>query len=145
MIDNDIEVGASPRIAVVFEGVLAKPLKNRISMYSYAKSGKWDGLAACWELQKTTLKSINQIAYRDNIPVDIYTFLYGQEFAEAIALRFARIDSSIGNVWYVTPEELSEAADTSPMLNRIYDSDQKRLASYGWRAMGVNFGGTIVY
>lgn len=143
MLANDIIADAPPRLAVIFEGVLGKPMRSRLKMYPMAVAGKWDGLAALWELQPTTLKSINQLAYRDSVPVDVYTFLYGQDFAEALALRFQRIDAHVANVWHTTQEELAAAADTSPTLKYVFDSDKDRLAKYGWRAKSVKFGGTI--
>lgn len=146
MLNNDIDSVVGSRIAVVFEGVLGVPMFKRHTMYLMARQGKWEGLAASFELQPTTMASINQLAHRDSLPIDIYTFKYGADFAEALALRFMAIQLAVSNVWYVSEEDAKNMAEVAGGTTKyIYDSDQKRLESYGFRGFGVKPGGAIQY
>jgi hypothetical protein len=139
---GDIAAGwESNRVVLVWEGTCgtqpqgAAALRERM----LRMRGRWEEVVKMWGFIEAPLQRAFALAYK-NIPVDTITFI-DPEFAEALEAMLERIGARIHRVeWYENPEDYARVLNVSRDVTYVVDSDPKRLAIFGHRALPVVHG-----
>jgi hypothetical protein len=140
--DGDIDNTVTPRLLVVWEGLLAIPPdaseKNRFSTWiSARKSGKTRTMIDSFDLNTTMAKHVWDVTWRRNYSVDVVTFL-GVQYLPHIEAWIDRHDLPIGHVTNETPDTLARRLSYMPHVAAVYDPDPTRRYTYGGKGRLMN-------
>ena len=122
------------RVAVVWEAVVAT---------DDSPSRRWRGdrppQKRAWRTAPITIRSINRLA-RNNVPVDVWTFLGDDDWAEHLLDHLRDLSVQVANVRYYSDVTEAVADISLGTYKVVYDSDHDRLERYGWAGRFVGRG-----
>ena len=132
MYKGDISNEVSPRLVVVFEGLLGVLPNARVrAAESVArKARRWKKAVSLWEINELAGRAIWDVTMRKHQTVDVATYL-GEEFAEALAERLDDENLPISKVWATEPHLLARELAYRPDLAAIYDPNPAHQFTYG--------------
>jgi len=142
MKDGDISNAVSPRLLVVWEGLIALPPNaadtSRITSWVKARrSGKTRATIDSFTLNDTMAKHIWDVTVRRGYSVDTVTFL-GAEFLPHIEAWIDRYDLPIGHVTNESPDNLARRLAYMPHVAAVYDPEPSRRYTYGGKGRLMN-------
>jgi hypothetical protein len=133
--DGDISNQISPRLLIVWEGLLALPPdeedKSRFGAWIDARRyGKTRAIVDAFRLNEEMAKHIWDITWRKGFSVDVVTFM-GHQYLPAIERWIDRHDLPVGHVTDDTPDTLARRLAYMPHVAAVYDHDPARRFTYG--------------
>lgn len=130
---GDISNEVSPRLVVVFEGLIAslpEGAKARAQYDSLVKKEKWSEALALFEINELMAKHVLDLVWRQRFTVDVVTFI-GPEMAELIEKRMDDEGIPIGRVFHTSSVLLGRSVAYRPDIAVIYDPDPSHRFTYG--------------
>lgn len=130
---GDISNDVTPRLLVVFEGLLGtkdfpeedKPKRRGL----FRKKTEGENIDD-WTFNDKVVRAVWDMVWRHKYSVDVVTFL-GEEFALALTDRFDEEGIPIGKVTATQPHFLARKLAYMPDVAAVYDADQSRRFTYG--------------
>lgn len=125
---GDISNEVSPRLVVVFEGLLGilPERREHVAELALRKLGRRSAQAKrsvnAYEINEPLAHVIWDTVWRYRYSVDVVTYL-GEEFAEALTERLDREGLPIGRVWADEPHKLGRRIAHMPDVAAIYDNE----------------------
>lgn len=129
---GDISNQMSPRLVVVFEGLLGLlPNPRARAAESLArKAHQWKRAVRQYEMNELAAKKIWDVTWRKGHSVDVITWL-GDDFAEALQVRLDDENLPINRVYAAEPHQLARSLAYAPDIAAIYDPDPRHSFTFG--------------
>lgn len=132
MRNGDLSNRAVPRVVIVFENAIGYlPEGRRAEWRKLARKGRWDDVAALFDLDQLMLRKVNDLARRFDVHVDVVTYCGPEEFARALERVFDRENVLVRIVTATTPERLARRTSYEPDIVSIFDGNQAHSLVYG--------------
>lgn len=129
---NDLANTAVPRVVVIFENGLGYlPDDRRVKWRKLARAGRWDDVAALFELDQIMLRKITWLTYHRSMTIDVATFCGPAEFARALERLLDRENVPVRIVTATTPERLARRTSYESDIVAIYDGNPGHVFVYG--------------
>lgn len=128
MQNGDISNEVSPRLVVVFEGLLGVLPERRESAFEFAartfgrRASQAKRSVNSYEINEPLARVIWDTIWRYRYSVDVVTYL-GEDFAGALEERLDRENLPIGRVWADEPHKLARRIAHMPDVAAIYDNE----------------------
>jgi hypothetical protein len=124
MRDNDLSNTPMPRIAVVFEGALGFLKPDRFGdFWALMDKTRYRDALELWDLNDLATRIIWDRVWRDDLTIDVITYLGPDAFARELAEYLGREELPVNQVWATTPKILARKLPLMPDLIRVYDPD----------------------
>ncbi len=125
---GDISNWASPRIIVVLEGVLCRPVPPHKRIFA-RKATQVEADPGTWSWETIPVQKVVDYGGRLNVPVEVVTFM-GQAIADAAADWMARYDIEVTSVEAVDFDWFCRSLRWRQGV-RVVDTDPERIQHYG--------------
>jgi hypothetical protein len=125
---GDISNEVTPRLVVVFEGMLGTLPERRESAFEFAartfgrRAQQQKRAVSAYEINEPLAHVIWDTVWRHRYSIDVVTYL-GEEFAEALTERLDVEGLPIGRVWADEPHKLARRIAHMPDVAAIYDNE----------------------
>ena len=115
---------AVPRLVIVWEnGIGYLPDDRRAEWRKLSRAGKWDDVAALFELDSLMLRKITWLSFHKAMTIDVVTFCGPDAFARALERLFDREHVPVSIVQSTNPERLARRTSFEPDIAAIYDGN----------------------
>lgn len=129
---GDLANRAVPRHVIVFENAIGYlPEERRVQWRKLAKAGRWDDVAALFELDRTMLHKIAWLCLRKGVTIDVVTYCGPAAFARALERLFDREHVPVSIVQATNPERLARTTSYEHDIVAIYDGNAQHQLAYG--------------
>jgi hypothetical protein len=129
---GDLSSAPVPRFVVVFEnGIGTLPDSRRAQWRKLARKGRWDDVAALFDLSPMMLRKITDLTFRHNVSVDVVTYCGPVDFAAALARRFDAEHVPVRIVQASTPDRMARRTSFEPDIVAVYDGNPEHAMVYG--------------
>lgn len=115
------------RVAVVWESVMARVTSKRWGLGWRRPPADWRH----WRMSPITVRSMNRLA-RNNVPVDVWTFMGNEDWADELLEHLRNLSISVANVRHYASVDDAVHDIALGTYKIVYDSDHGRLERYGW-------------
>jgi hypothetical protein len=121
---GDISNEVSPRLVVVFEGLLGNlpTSRTRAGEAVARRAHQWKRAVKAYEINEPLAHVIWDTVWRHRYSVDVITYL-GDEFAEALEWRLDIEGLPIGRIWADEPKKLARRLAHMPDVAAIFDNE----------------------
>lgn len=132
MLKGDIDNRVSPRLVVVFEGLLGLlPTPRARGAESLArKAHQWTRAVRQYEINELAAKKIWDVTWRKGHTIDVITWL-GDDFAEALQSRLDDENLPVSRVYSTEPHHLARSITYQLDIAAIYDPDPSHAFTFG--------------
>lgn len=140
---GDISNEVSPRLVVVWEGMLGIPTEQPAAIKTWArkigrnKEALLKRAVAEFEINEPLAKVIWDTVWRHQYSVDVVTYL-GDPFARALEKRLDDENLPIGRVWAAVPHLLAREIAYMPDLAAIFDNENYMVYGSKGRTLPAN-------
>lgn len=138
MLRGDLSNTVTPRLLVVFEGLVAYLSAGNVASYNELGSlGDWPAALQCWDLSPLALTKISDLVTRRDIKVEVVSFAVPPEGAASLADRFDEESVPVSRVVSSTPERTARRLAYAPDIARVYCPDPRHALMCGSKGFHV--------
>jgi hypothetical protein len=131
---GDISNEVSPRLVIVWEGLLALPPQKEDGGFrqwlTARQAGKTARMINAFDLNEEMAKHVWDMVWRRRFTIDCVTFL-GDQYVDAIEKWIDKHDLPIARVTCDTPQTLARRLAYMPAVAAVYDPEPSRALTYG--------------
>lgn len=129
---GDISNEVSPRLLIVFEGLLGilPDSKARAAESVARKARRWKRAVKTYEINEPMARAIWDVTWRYHQSVDVVTYL-GDEFADALRDRLDEESLPIGHVMATEHHLLARRLAYAPDIAAVYHANPEHRFTYG--------------
>ena len=132
MKNGDLSSQPVARIVVVFEnGIGCLMDKDRPQWRKLSRRGKWDAVAALFELNHMMMRQIAWLSHKRSMSIDVVTYCGPQAFADALSRLFDREHLPVRIVFASTPARMARRTSFEPDIVGVYDANPEHALVYG--------------
>lgn len=133
MLHGDISNVVSPRLLLVFEGLVGHvpPKASTVRAERLArKMHRWKSAVSYWEIDDLVAKVLADLYWRKDQTLHVVTWI-GPEFAEALGERLDDENLPVSRTFHTTPERLARSIAYQHDIAAIYDPDPNHQFTFG--------------
>jgi len=134
VLNGDLSNEISPRVLIVFEGLIGWLPPEKVDEYvKHKDAGHWNSAISCFTINNQVLNKILYLTWKSNYNIHVVTW-FPEAAAETIQEKLEMFSIPVRSVFSSSPEALAKMLVYNPDIVAVYDTVPQHVLTFGSKA-----------